>query len=251
VSIVSTVDVLGIRTITLDRPPANAITREMLRALRDAFIEAHRDWSTKVVILEGRGEKFFCAGMDLKQSPADGEPLLQEHGVPSYGASANREVFAAIHDCGVPVIAKVRGTAVGAGFFYACLADFVVAGDKARFGQFEIKVGAVGGAGIVRRMLTEQAMRYLGWTAELVDAADLVALGAGIKLVPDAEVDDAVDSLAALLASRSAALNRHTKLSLNRVEGMGAKEAFAFEQMHSQILALQGQRGSPDREASP
>jgi enoyl-CoA hydratase/carnithine racemase len=161
--------------------------------------------------------------------------------VPSYGASASREVFDAIHDCGVPVIAKVRGIAVGAGFFFACLADFVVAGDKARFGQFEIKVGAVGGAGIVRRMLSEQAMRYLGWTAELVDAADLVALGAGIRLVPDSDLDGVVDALARLLASRSPALNRHTKLSLNRVEGMGAKEAFAFEQMHSQILALQGQ----------
>lgn len=242
-SIESSVDENGIRTIVMNRPPANAFNYDMMRAMRAAFLEADRDWNTKVVVLESASEKFFSAGMDIKE-PVPSEETLPK-ALPSYGTWLNREVFSAIHDCGVPIIAKVRGIAVGVGFFYACLADFTVAGDKAKFGQFEIKVGAVGGAGIVRRMMSEQAMRYLSWTATLLDVSDLVALGAGIKVVPDADLNKAVDEIARLLASRSAAVIRHTKLSLNRVEHMGGSEAYALEQMHSQLLAMGSERIAP------
>jgi enoyl-CoA hydratase/carnithine racemase len=225
-SIVSSLDAEGVRTIRLDRPPANALDFTALRALRDAFAQADQDLATKVVVLEAAGERFFCAGMDLKAAAN-----------PAAGAALIRETFRAIHDCGVPVIAKVRGAAVGAGFFFACLADFAVAGDKARFGQFEIRVGAVGGAGIVRRMLGEQAMRYLSWTGALVGAAELAALSAGLKLVADAELDRTVADLARLLASRETELNRQTKASFNQVESLGALEAFELEQQRSEMLA--------------
>ena len=159
----STINAEGIRTICLNRPPANALNYDMIRAVRDAFDEADRDWNTKVVILQSSNDKFFCAGMDIKEPRPKPETLPPA--VPQYGSAQGRDVFRAIYQCGVPVIAKVRGIAVGAGFLYACLADFAVAGDRATFGQFEIKVGAVGGAGIARRMMSEQAMRYLTWTA--------------------------------------------------------------------------------------
>lgn len=236
----SSVDADGIRTITLNRPPANAINHDMRAAIHGAFIEADRDWNTKVVIFDSSVDRFYSAGMDLKDGGGDPESLPPA--VPQYGSWMGREVFLAISNCGVPVIAKVRGIAVGAGFLYACLADFCVAGDKATFGQFEIKVGAVGGAGIVRRMMSEQAMRYLTWTGDLVPVQDLVELGAGIRVVPDAELDDDVERIAKLLASRTAMLTRHTKISMNRVEHLGANEAYAFEQMHSEILHLRNQR---------
>lgn len=236
----SKVDADGIRTITLNRPPANAINYEMMHAVRDAFVEADRDWNTKVVIFDSSDAKFFSAGMDVKQPRPAPETLPEA--VPQYGSAVGRQVFEVMYQCGVPVIAKVRGIAVGAGFLYACLADFCVTSENAKFGQFEIKVGAVGGAGIVRRMMSEQAMRYLTWTGELVPVAELKALGAGIKVVPDAELDAAVLRIARLLASRTHHVNRHTKLSMNRVEHMGGVEAYAFEQMHSEVLHLRNQQ---------
>ena len=102
-------------------------------------------------------------------------------------------------------------------------------------------MGAVGGAGILRRMMSEQAMRYLTWTGELVPVQELTALGAGIKVVPDADLDRTVDELARLLASRTHHVIRHTKLSFNRVEHMDGNAAYAFEQMHSEILHLRNQ----------
>lgn len=236
----STVDAEGIRTISLNRPPANAINHDMRQAILDAFVEADRDWNTKVVIFDSKVDRFYSAGMDIKDRGPDPETLPPA--VPQYGSWIGREVFTAISNCGVPVIAKVRGIAVGAGFLYACLADFCIAGDKATFGQFEIKVGAVGGAGIVRRMLSEQAMRYLTWTGDLVPVQELVELGAGIRVVADEALDSEVDRVARLLASRSNMINRHTKLAMNRVEHLGANEAYAFEQMHSEILHLRNQR---------
>lgn len=236
----SRVDAEGVRTITLNRPPANAINHDMRLAIRDAFVEADRDWNTKVVIFDSNVERFFSAGMDIKDKGPPPEELPPA--VPQFGSAMGREVFEVIHNCGVPVIARVRGMAVGAGFLYACLADFCVASENASFGQFEIKVGAVGGAGIVRRMMPEQAMRYFTWTGDLVPVSELVAMGAAIRVVPDDLLDAEVERLARLLASRSNYVIRHTKLSMNRVEHMGGNQAYAFEQLHSEILHLRGQQ---------
>src|SRR5262245_28476327 len=121
----SYVDAHGIRRIALNRPSANAINHDMRHAIQAAFIEADRDWNTKVVIFESNVDRFFSAGMDIKDRGPD--PATLPKAVPQYGSWMGREVFLAISNCGVPVIAKVRGIAVGAGFLYACLADFCVA----------------------------------------------------------------------------------------------------------------------------
>jgi len=225
----------GIRTITINRPPANAINYDMMRAIIQAFNEASEDWNTKVVVFDSNNERFFSGGMEIKHPRPSIDTLPP--GVPHPGSYMGREVFRAIYDCGAPVIAKVRGMAVGAGFLYACLADFTIASETAKFGQFEIKVEAVGGAGILRRMMSEQAMRYLTWTAALVPVSELVALGAGIRVVPDERLDEEVLEVARLLSSRRPRVTRHTKTSFNQVERLGALDAYAFEQMHSQILS--------------
>jgi enoyl-CoA hydratase len=228
-------DADGIRTITLNRPPANAINFAMMHAIRDAFDEASADWQTRVVILQSSSPKFFSGGWDVKESYPEPETLPDA--VPRYGSRMAREVFRAIYECGAPVIAKVRGIAAGAGFLYACLADFAVCSPKASFGQFEMKIGGVGGAGIVRRMMSEQAMRYLTWSAELVGVEELKALGAGAKIVADADLDAEVAALARRLAGRDPRVTRHGKYAFNQVERLGPLEAYAVEQMHSLLLA--------------
>lgn len=232
----STRDERGIRTIALNRPPANAINYDMMRAVKTAFLEASDDWETRVVVLESTNEKFFSAGMDVKDErpkAADMPPAI-----PHYGMQLGREVFHAMYECKVPVIAKVRGIAVGAGFLYACLADFAIASEKVRFGQFEIKVGAVGGAGIVRRMMSEQAMRYLTWTADLVPVSELVALGAGIRVVPDEELDAEVDRVASLIAGRPINVTRHSKYSFNQSEPVDPCDDYDIEQLHTLAISV-------------
>jgi enoyl-CoA hydratase/carnithine racemase len=239
----SVLDGRGVRTITLNRPPANAIDHDMRHAVRDAFDAATANWDTKVVVLDSANPKFFSGGMDIKTSnPLD----FETNAVPNYGSWMGREVFRAIYHCGAPVIAKVRGIAVGAGFLYAALADFTIAADTAQFGQYEIKVGAVGGTGILRRMMSEQAARYLTWTGALVSATDLVALGAGIRVVPAETLDEEVEALADMLAGRDQQLLRHMKLAMNQVEPLQPLEAYTFEQMHTAIMSRgSGAGGGP------
>lgn len=237
----------GVRTITLNRPPANAITIDMMHAIRDAFEEASADWDTRAVVFESNNPRFFSGGWDIKNEGPD--PSTLPPAVGSYSPYMGREVFRSIYECGVPVIAKVRGTAVGAGLLYVTLCDFAVASETAQFGQFEIKIGAVGGTGMLRRMMSEQAMRYMTWTGELVPVSKLVALGAGITVVPDEALDDEVAALAHLLASRDADLIRHSKYAFNQVERLGALESYAIEQMHSGLLSKgQGSRIQPDHQ---
>lgn len=232
----STRDADGIRTIALNRPPANAINYDMMHAVKAAFIEASEDWETRVVVLESTSEKFFSAGMDVKDERPSSATLPPA--IPHYGMQLGREVFRVMHECKVPVIAKVRGIAVGAGFLYACLADFAIASENARFGQFEIKVGAVGGAGMLRRMMSEQAMRYLTWTADLVPVSDLVALGAGIRVVSDDQLDAEVDRVARIIAARPANVTRHSKYSFNQSEPFRPVDAYDVEQLHTLALAV-------------
>lgn len=232
----STRDEHGIRTIALDRPPANAINYAMMHAVKAAFIEASDDWETRVVVLESTSAKFFSAGMDVKEERPPSSSLPPA--IPHYGMQLGREVFRAMHECKVPVIAKVRGIAVGAGMLYACLADFAIASENASFGQFEIKVGAVGGAGMLRRMMSEQAMRYLTWTADLVPVADLVALGAGIRVMPDDRLDAEVDRVARIVAARPANVTRHSKYSFNQSEPFAPVDAYDMEQLHTLALAV-------------
>lgn len=232
----STLDADGVRTIALNRPPANAINYDMMRAVKAAFAEASEDWKTRVVVLESTNDRFFCAGMDVKEARPSVDQLPPA--IPHYGMQLGREVFRTMYDCKVPVIAKVRGMAVGAGFLYACLADFAIASDKASFGQFEIKVNAVGGAGILRRMMSEQAMRYLTWAADLVPVSDLVALGAGIRVVTDADLDSEVDRVARAIAARPANVTRHSKYSFNQSEHIGAVDAYDVEQLHTLAIAV-------------
>ena len=97
----SRIDADGIRAITLNRPPANAINHDMRKAIYDAFIEADRDWNTRVVIFDSSVERFYSAGMDIKDRGPD--PASLPPAVPQYGSWMGREVFLAISNCGVPV----------------------------------------------------------------------------------------------------------------------------------------------------
>jgi enoyl-CoA hydratase len=226
----------GVRTITLDRPPANAVNQELLLGLCDAFAAANDDWDTKVVVLDSALPKFFCAGADVKSPRPVPDERRDRLRVPSTAMAIGRDAFAAIHDCAVPVIAKVQGTAVGGGVLFAALADIAVVSEAAKLGLFEAKVRAVGGAGILRRALSEQAVRYLMWSARLVEASTLRTLGAGMVILPPEDVDGEVAALTQEITSLDADVVRHLKAAFNEIERGDPLGAYGVEQKYTAML---------------
>jgi crotonobetainyl-CoA hydratase len=178
--------------ITLDRPPANAVDVATSHALYAAFDRLRRDPDLRVGVLTGGGERFFCAGWDLKAA-ASGESIEADHGP---GGFAGLTEFA---DIGKPVIAAVNGLALGGGFELMLAADLVVAADHAEFALTEVTLGLVADAGGVLRLPARLprpiAAEYL-LTGRRVTAAEAATWGLVNRVVPAAGLLSAAAELA-------------------------------------------------------
>lgn len=214
----------GIATVTMDRPPVNAVNQEMYRELSDLFApEGALAKSAKAVVLTGAG-RHFCAGNDLEEfgslSPENSDSRMAEV----------RAAFFAIQDCPIPVIGAVHGAALGTGLAIAASCDFVIAADNARFGTPEVGVGVMGGARHLARLVPEPWVRWMYFTAEPVDAAQLLALGSIIRVVPAEELLPTAREHAALVARHSVVVLRMAKRALNGIEAMDLQPGYTFEQ---------------------
>jgi crotonobetainyl-CoA hydratase len=178
--------------ITLDRPKANAVDVATSRALYAAFERLRDDPQLRVGILTGAGERFFCAGWDLKAAAA-GESAEADHGP---GGFAGLTEFL---DIGKPVIAAVNGLAFGGGFELVLAADLVVAAEHAEFALTEVTLGIVADAGgllrLPARLPRAIAVEYL-LTGRRFTAAEAARWGLVNRVVPAAEVMPAARELA-------------------------------------------------------
>ena len=178
--------------ITIDRSPANAIDVATSHALYAAFDRLRRDPDLRVGLLTSAGERFFCAGWDLKAAAA-GESIEADHGP---GGFAGLTEFAEI---GKPVIAAVNGLALGGGFELMLAADLVVAADHAEFALTEVTLGLVADAGGVLRLPARLprpiAVEYL-LTGRRITAAEAAKWGLVNRVVPGAGLLPAAAELA-------------------------------------------------------
>jgi crotonobetainyl-CoA hydratase len=178
--------------ITIDRPPANAIDVPTSQALYAAFDRLRRDPALRVGLLTATGERFFCAGWDLKAA-AGGESIEADHGP---GGFAGLTEFT---DIGKPVIAAVNGLALGGGFELVLAADLVVAADHAEFALTEVTLGLVADAGgllrLPARLPRPIAVEYL-LTGRRMTADEAASWGLANRVVPAAELRSAAAELA-------------------------------------------------------
>ncbi|WP_197279656.1 enoyl-CoA hydratase-related protein [Bosea sp. AAP35] len=128
----------GVLTLTIERPEArNALNPEILSALSGAMAAAALDPSVRVIVLAGGAD--FSAGADID--------VIAGHNPASYLASPTRRAFDAIRACEKPMIAAVSGYCLGGGCELALACDIIIAADTAVFGQPEINLGIIPGAG--------------------------------------------------------------------------------------------------------
>jgi enoyl-CoA hydratase len=224
----------GIRVVTMDAPPVNALTVQGWYDVAHALDEAGADPATHVVVLraEGRG---FNAGVDIKemQHTTGFDALI----------GANKGCFAAfkaVYECAVPVVAAVNGFCLGGGVGLVGNADCVVASDDAYFGVPEVNQGALGAATHMARLVPQHMMRTLYFTARTVKAADLVQFGSVLEVVPRDELDDAALKVAGEIAAKDTRVIRAAKEALNGIDPVDVNRSYRFEQGFTFELNLMG-----------
>ena len=208
----------GIARITLNRPDKrNAITREMMSALRDALQRAGDDPAAPVLLIRGAG-KDFCAGLDLNevlQSAESAEAAL---------ASARRlgELYIAMRRHPKPIVAAVQGRALGGGAGIATASDLILAAESAQFGYPEVKLGFIPAivATMLRRAVNERQAMELALTGEPLSAPRAHAIGLINRVFPDGEFEAAVERYVSALAEQSSSAMNLSKALLYETDGL-------------------------------
>lgn len=190
----------AVATLTVDHPPANALSNQVLAEIEDSLSQAEADASVRALIFTGAGEKFFVAGADITEFLK----IPKEHYAER--TAKGQKVTLQMETMGKPVIMAINGYCLGGGCEMAMAGDVRIAAENAVFGQPEIKLGIIPGFGgtqrFVRLMGKSRAMELL-FTGDNLDAATALELGLVSRVVPQAELMPAAKELAQKLAAQA------------------------------------------------
>jgi methylglutaconyl-CoA hydratase len=207
----------GVLTLALNRPDKrNALSMELIGRLAAELDAADLDAEVRVVVLRGEGRD-FCAGADLAELLASAG---RDAGANEADALRLGELFVKIRALPKPIVARVHGNALAGGCGLATACDLVLAAETARFGYPEIQRGLVPAMVMVmlRRLTGERVAFDLVATGRMLSAREAADVGLISRVVPDAELDSALDSIVRQLAEGSATALGLTKQLLYQLD---------------------------------
>jgi enoyl-CoA hydratase len=222
----------GVVLVTLDRPEVlNALDYRTLGELAEALEKLDSDESVRCVVITGAGDRAFAAGADIKEM-ADATPV-------TLSAANNFARWERLKRVRVPLIAAVRGFALGGGCELAMACDMVVAADDATFGQPEIKIGIMPGAGgtqrLTRALGKAKAMEMI-LTGRNLSARDAYERGLVSQIVAREETVPAALALAAEIAALPPLAVRAAKEAVNRAYELSLDAGLEFERRNFFML---------------
>lgn len=217
--------------ITLNRPEAmNALNSTLVEELNRALDEFEADESVGCMVLTG-SERAFAAGADIKEMRSHDFVDVFKH---DFIAPWER-----ISRCRKPVIAAVRGFALGGGCEMAMMCDFIIAGESAKFGQPEINLGVIPGAGGTQRLarfIGKAKAMDLCLTGRMMDAAEAERSGLVSRVVADDDLMSETMKAAEKIAKLSTLAVMTAKESVNRAFETTLSEGVRFERRVFQSL---------------
>jgi enoyl-CoA hydratase/carnithine racemase len=227
--------VAGVGTVTLDDPGSrNALSVEVLDGVIAALEAARGDGGVRVVVLASALERTFSSGANLAGFGAD-VGLVDKH-----EASARFvEVFGLLGQLGKPSIVKAGGHVLAGALGLVLACDLVVAGESATFGTPEIDVGAFAFMvmALLYRNVGRKKANELLLLGERIDAREAQRIGIVNRVVPDAQLDEAVAEWAGRLAGRSPVIMRLGKDAMYRQQDMAFADALDY--LRSQLTIAQ------------
>jgi enoyl-CoA hydratase/carnithine racemase len=220
----------AIGTIRLERPPMNALNRQVQDEIRDAATAVSTDDGVRAIVVYG-GEKVFAAGADIKEM-AD----------MSYVDMAARaadlsDALGALARIPKPVVAAITGYALGGGCEIALACDWRVVAEDAKLGQPEIKLGIIPGAGGTQRLarlVGPARAKDIVLSGRMVDAQEALRIGLADRVVPAERVYDEAVALVTPYAKGPAQAVRAAKLAVDGGLEMDLTSGLAWE---SQLFA--------------
>jgi len=221
----------GVGLVRINRPEArNALNLEVRRLLAKHLSEMGEDDSVRCIVLTGN-EKSFAAGADIKEmADASAIDMLLR---------GTQKLWRTIYGCPKPVIAAVSGFALGGGCELAMTCDIILAGESAKFGQPEVKIGIIPGGGGTQRFPRTvgkyKAMRYV-LTGDLFGAKEAFDMGLVSEVVPDAEVEKRAVAMAAQIAELPPLAIQQTKESVLRGMDASLETGLTLETRTLQML---------------
>ena len=216
-----------ILVLRLNRPQVrNALNAELVAALHTELLAAQNDAQVRCVVLCGAG-RVFSAGADLKALQELGRASSEDNKADSQRLA---DLLHLIYTGRLPVVAAVEGAAVAGGAGLASACDLVVAGEGAKFGYTEVRLGFVAAIVMVflLRSVGEKHARELLLTGRLVTAHEAYRMGLINELVPDGGAEARALELAAELAQGSATALASTREMLSLLPGMGLSESLRY-----------------------
>jgi cyclohexa-1,5-dienecarbonyl-CoA hydratase len=200
----------SVARVTLARPPLNILTLDAIERLDAALEEVGRRADVKVLLLAAEG-RAFCAGVAVEDHLDDrARPML----------AAFHGVFRTLYALECPTVAAVQGPALGGGAELAAFCDFVIASERATFGQPEIKVGVfppIAALHYPTRIGPARTLQLL-LSGETLTAQSAERIGLVDRVVPAHDLEQAVSAAVAAFADKSAAILRLTKQAVRRAQ---------------------------------
>lgn len=228
----------GVQIFTLNRPDAlNALNTELLGNLSSALDDAEANPEVRAVVITG-SQKAFAAGADIHEMAARDLVGILEDPRLAHWERISRFTK--------PIIAAVNGFALGGGCELAMHADILIAGDNARFGQPEINLGIMPGAGGTQRLVRkvgESLAMHMALTGEPITARRALEAGLVTEICqPELTVEKAV-RIARVIARKAPIAVRLTKESVRKANDMNLADGLRFERHAFTVLA-----GTADRQ---
>ena len=221
----------GVALVRINRPEArNALNLEVRKLIARHLTELGEDDTTHCIVLTGN-DKSFAAGADIKEMAGAGTIEMLARGT--------HKLWRAIAACPKPVIAAVSGFALGGGCELAMTCDIIIAGESAKFGQPEVKIGIIPGGGGTQRLTRAvgkyKAMRYI-LTGDPFSAKEAFDMGLVSEIAADADVENRALEMAQQIAALPPLAIQQAKEAVLRGMDASLDTGLALETKALQIL---------------
>ncbi|MBD0357837.1 MAG: enoyl-CoA hydratase-related protein [Actinomycetota bacterium] len=222
----------GVGRITINRPDSrNSLNTQVLGDIRQALAEFRHDESVNVVVFTGAGDRAFAAGADINE--------LRERTMLDALASVMQAVYDEVEAFEKPTVAAVNGYALGGGCELAMACDIRIASENARFGQPEVALAILPGAGGTQRLARligkGRALEMI-MTGRLMDAQEALSAGLVSKVVPQEDLMEAVGETVEQLLAKGPLAVRLAKLAVQAGYETDQRTGLLIERLAQAVL---------------